>query len=212
MPEQLHVPDLSMLLTHPSPAPCLPLCCIIPHPTANYNGTCPKSIDAPMVGEMLFEPKKGCDFSITLEEGPDFFVTSHTAGACDKNLKVYIHAVCIKSDNTFVSGLFNNLPALPSMPSFRHSLSRGGPASEMASLPAAGYSNVVSGLPADLAAVGGDVAPGAGAQAGLRPATRLSVSSSDPAVLEAAKQSSAADVRPVLASLLMAAGAMALVL
>jgi hypothetical protein len=163
-----------------------------------------------MVGETLFEPKKGCDFSITLEEGPDFFVTSHIAGACDKNLKVYIHAVCIKNDNNFVSGLFNNLPALPSMPSFRSSLhTRGAPANEMSSLPAAGYSNVVSGLPADM---GGDVAPAAGAQAGLRPATRLSVSASSPAVLEQAKQSSAADVRPVLASLLMAAGAMALVL
>jgi hypothetical protein len=165
-----------------------------------------------MVGETLFEPKKGCDFSITLEEGPDFFVTSHTPGSCDKNLKVYIHTVCIKNDNTFVSGLFNNLPALPSMPSFRSSLSRGAPVADTAGLTAAGYSNVVSGLPADMAAVGGDVAPAASAHAGLRPATRLSVSSSSPAVLEAAKQSSAADVRPVLASLLLAAGAMALVL
>ena len=66
-----------------------------------------------MVGETLFEPKKGCDFSITLEEGPDFFVTSHTPGSCDKNLKVYIQAVCIKNNNTFVTAQHAQLQVQP---------------------------------------------------------------------------------------------------
>lgn len=188
-------------------------------PAANYNGTCPKSYDAPMVGTTLFEPKKGCDFSITLEDGPDFYITSHVPGACQKNMKVYVHAVCIKSESNFVSGLFNNLPALPSLPSFRSTdrLSRRAAAAQEPAqpqtpgLPAAGYAGVVTG---DVPFMNGADSPTLGATPQLRPASSRGMAGGavDSAVLEAAKQSGAADVRPVLASLLMAIAAVALML
>lgn len=170
-----------------------------------------------MVGEALFKPTKACDFSITLEEGPDFYVTSNIPGACQQNMKVYIHAVCIKTDSNFVSGLFNSLPAMPSMPSFRSSLSRRAAAPEepavpqpqMPALPAAGYAGVVTG---DVPFMGGADAPTLGASAQMRPASRLSAGSDGPAVLEQAKQSGVADVRPALASLMMAVAALALML
>jgi hypothetical protein len=162
-----------------------------------------------MVGEVLFEPKKACDFSITLQEGPDFFLTSHTAGACQKNLKVYVHTVCIKSENTLASSMFSSLPALPSIRARRRAATD---EAQAASLPAAGYAGVVSGLPGDIpaadAVMGGDASPTLGATGGLRAANRaMGGSAADSAVLEAAKQSSAADVRPVLASLMLAAAA-----
>lgn len=190
----------------------------LPHLTpcsaaANYNGTCPQSYDAPMVGEVLFEPKKACDFSITLQEGPDFFLTSHTQGACQKSLKVYVHTVCIKSENTFTSSMFSSLPALPSIRTRRRAATD---EAQAASLPAAGYAGVVASMPGDIpadAVMGGAAVPTLGAPGGLRAANRaLGGSPADSAVLEAAKQSNAADVRPVLASLMLAAAAVALVL
>ncbi len=168
-----------------------------------------------MVGEVLYEPKKACDFSITLEEGPDFYITSHVPGACQANMKVYIHAVCIKSESNFVSGLFNSLPAMPSMPSFRTGLSRRAAAPEepqqpqLPALPAAGYAGVVGG---DVPFLNGGDAAALGASAPLKPASKLSAGSEGPAVLEAAKQSGAADMRPALASLMLGAAAVALML
>ena len=127
-----------------------------------------------MVGEALFQPQKGCDFSITLEDGPDFYITSHTPGACQANMKVYVHAVCIKSGSNYVSGLFNNLPALPSLPSFRSGLSRSAAAAQQEpaqpqgpSLAAAGYAGVVNG---DVPFMNGADAPTLGAVPALRPA------------------------------------------
>jgi len=182
----------------------------------NYNGTCPQSYDRPMIGEALSPPKKGCDFSITLTEGPDFFLTSQIPGACQKNLKVYVHVVCIKSDPTFVSGLLGNLPVLPSL------RSRFSPAvpSEPAGLPAAGYTGITADMSmAGTAPLGGIVA---GAESPLGAAAprvqapgRLTAPPSDPAVLEAAKQSGAAEMRPLLskvAGMALAACAIALVL
>lgn len=200
-----------------------------PHPApaaaaANYNGTCPQSFDQPMIGETVYEPKKGCDFSIKLEEGPDFFLTSHIPGACQKNLKVYVHTVCVKTENTFASNLFNSLPALPSFGSGSQlssaalgradRLARRHAAAEADSgaLPAAGYAGVVGGLPNDIpgAVMGGANAPTLGA---MRPASRMAASlGAEQGVLEQAKQSSTADVRPVLASLVLAVAAAALVL
>lgn len=191
----------------------------------NYNGTCPQSFEQPMIGEPLYEPKKGCDFSIKLEEGPDFFLTSHIPGACQKNLKVYVHTVCVKTENTYASSLFNSLPALPSFGSGsqlssaavgradrlarRHAAAEAG---DSAALPAAGYAGVVGTLPSDIPAglMGGANAPTLGA---MRPASRMAASvGADQGVLEQAKQSSAGDVRPVLASLVLAVTAAALVL
>lgn len=189
--------------------------------TANYNGTCPTSYDKPMIGEPLFEPKKACDFSIKLEEGPDFYLTSHVGGACEKNLKVYVHAVCIKNDNTFVSSLLNNLPALPSVSLARRrrfdlptdpTAAATGP---VADLQAAGYAGVL-GVDASTGAAAGGIMMGAG-QPTLGTTARgrrqdLAGPSSAPAVLEAAKQSAAADRRPVLASLMLVAAGVALLL
>lgn len=176
-----------------------------------------------MIGEPLHEPKKGCDFSIKLEEGPDFFLTSNIPGACQKNLKVYVHTVCVKTENTFVSNFFNSLPAMPTFGSGSQlssaalgradRLARRHAAAEADSgaLPAAGYAGVVGGLPNDIpggaAVMGGAGAPTLGA---MRPASRLA--GGDQGVLEQAKQSSAGDVHPVLASLVLAIAAAALVL
>lgn len=179
-----------------------------------------------MIGEPVYEPKKGCDFSIKLEEGPDFYLTSHIPGACQKNLKVYVHTVCVKTENTFASSLFNSLPALPSFGSGSQlssaalgradRLARRHAAAEADSgaLPAAGYAGVVGGLPNDIpgagAVMGGANAPTLGV---MRPASRMAASmGAEQGVLEQAKQSSAGDVRPVLASLVLAVAAAALVL
>lgn len=167
---------------------------------ANYNGTCPTSFDQPMIGEPLYEPKKGCDFSLKLEEGPDFFVTSQIPGACQQNLKVYVHTVCIKNEGNFVSNMFENVPILSSL---RHRLSPSDPATAPASLPAAGYTGAVPGLPAGSLglSMGGARQPTLGAD------PRSSrFGASGPAIMETAKQSSAAGLQPLLASLLLAAG------
>lgn len=45
-------------------------------------------------GAVLSAPTTGCDFSITLSQEPDFFVTSQYGSDCQKNLKMSIHSVC----------------------------------------------------------------------------------------------------------------------
>lgn len=166
-----------------------------------------------MIGEILSPPKQGCDFSITLTDGPDFYLTSQIPGACQKNLKVYVHAVCIKNDPIFASGLLSHVPALPSLrPSRKH-----GVPAEPTALPADGIAGLgmgsgVMGSPDQIG-----FAPAAGPKrrgAGHIPG-HLVQESSEPTVLEQAKQSGAADARPALskvASLVMAAAALALLL
>lgn len=135
-------------------------------------------------------------------------------------MKVYVHTVCIKSESTFVSNMFNSLPALPSIGGSlaeraaargdrlarRHAEAEAQAQSQGASLPAAGYTGVVSGLPNDIPSTNAPTLGASGSRLGR------GAGSGSPAVLEAAKQSGAADVRPVLASIAMAAAAVALML
>jgi hypothetical protein len=61
------------------------------------NGTCPSSFDIPSAGVVLSAPARACDFSVTLGDEPDFFVTSQAPGACQKNLKMHVHTVCVQN-------------------------------------------------------------------------------------------------------------------
>lgn len=187
-------------------------CCISVGHTANYNGTCPTSFDAPLVGEVLSAPAKACDYSLTVGDGPDFFVTSQVAGACQKNLKVYVHATCIKNDNTYASGLLSALPSLPSLSSLPKMLPvsagllGGVPAGSGSSADAptglmTGSSAVLGGLMDSRPALGAANTGAMRAHPGLY--------SSEPGVLEQAKQSGAADVKPALFKAAAAAAAAA---
>jgi hypothetical protein len=64
---------------------------------AAVNGTCPSSFDIPSAGVVLSAPARACDFSVTLGDEPDFFVTSQAPGACQKNLKMHVHTVCVQN-------------------------------------------------------------------------------------------------------------------
>eukprot|EP00878_Enallax_costatus_P017751 GHUV01018651.1.p1 GENE.GHUV01018651.1~~GHUV01018651.1.p1 ORF type:complete len:235 (+),score=86.36 GHUV01018651.1:81-785(+) len=66
----------------------------------SVNGTCPDSFAIPSAGDVLSAPMTGCDFSITLDHGPDFFVTSQYGLDCHKNLKMNIHSVCPQTTGT----------------------------------------------------------------------------------------------------------------
>jgi hypothetical protein len=46
---------------------------------------------------VLSAPAKSCDFRVTLGAEPDFFVTSQVPGACQKNLKMHVHTVCVQN-------------------------------------------------------------------------------------------------------------------
>jgi hypothetical protein len=169
---------------------------------ANYNGTCPKSYDVPMVGEVLSAPTKACDYSLTVGDGPDFFITSQVDGACQKNLKVYVHAVCLKNDNNYASGLLSGLAALPSslpklLPSGLFGLNSGSSAAASASGMPGGADSTLGGL------MSGQPNTLGGANAGARRANYEGVD----AVLEAAKQNAAAGVQPPLAKAAAAAAA-----
>lgn len=63
----------------------------------SVNGSCPSSFDIPSAGVVLSAPAKSCDFRVTLGAEPDFFVTSQVPGACQKNLKMHVHTVCVQS-------------------------------------------------------------------------------------------------------------------
>lgn len=100
--------------TPPFPCPFAVCVCAPRAPIGNYNGTCPTRYDAPQAGEVLSAPTKGCDFSLTLSDDPDFVITSQVAGACEQNLKMYVHAVCLKNEATSASSMLSSLAALPS--------------------------------------------------------------------------------------------------
>ncbi|KAF6266754.1 hypothetical protein COO60DRAFT_1473293 [Scenedesmus sp. NREL 46B-D3] len=70
----------------------------------SVNGTCPSSFDVPSAGVALSAPAKSCDFSVTLGDEPDFFVTSQAPGACQKNLKMHVHSVCMQGSAVSASG------------------------------------------------------------------------------------------------------------
>ncbi|KAF8072882.1 iolC [Scenedesmus sp. PABB004] len=71
----------------------------------SVDGACPKSFDLPSAGVVLSAPTAGCDFSITLGDEPDFFVTSQAGDACAQNLKLNVHSVCPQTTGTSASAV-----------------------------------------------------------------------------------------------------------
>lgn len=71
----------------------------------SLDGQCPESFNTPAAGSVLAAPSPGCDFSLTLGDEPDFFLTSQTGADCDSNLKMYVHSVCPSATMASASGV-----------------------------------------------------------------------------------------------------------
>jgi hypothetical protein len=74
------------------------------------NGTCPFSFEDDFEGKELLPPTRNCEFSITLQDEPDFFVTSHHGSDCKRNLKMNIHSIC-NTPATLASSVFASTTA-----------------------------------------------------------------------------------------------------
>jgi hypothetical protein len=169
--------------------------------TANYVGACPQNFTA-KAGEDLFEPQKACDFSMTLEGGPDFVVTSPVPGACEQNLKMFVHSTCFKEETTYASGMMADVPALAPTRRSTRMRSRFHPPEEPSATAAAAAAGShpghrAPGMAAELESGVGSLPFGSRADSAYTPKV----------LLESSRQSSAADVQPLTASLLLAAAA-----